>query len=71
MDKIEAARLLGVAEGEVVDIEAHAGWWHVLHHDMASHDETWRDVPGAPEPVPDDVPAAEEPPAAPKRRGRA
>jgi hypothetical protein len=48
MDNPEAARLLGVAEAEVVDVKAHAGWWHVLHHDMASHEETWKDLPGRP-----------------------
>jgi hypothetical protein len=44
MDAAEAARTLGVAEGEVIDIKAQAGWWHALHHDMASHEETWRPV---------------------------
>jgi len=48
MNMAEAARLLGVAEHEVVDVTAHAGWWHVLHHDMASHEETVRKLPGAP-----------------------
>jgi hypothetical protein len=44
MDKQEAARRLGVAESEVVDIRDHAGWWEVRHHDQASHDENWRRV---------------------------
>lgn len=75
MDPIEAARLLGVADTEVVDVRAHAGWWDALHHDQASHEETWREVPGNPEapaddPAPDAVPD-NEPARAPKRRGRA
>jgi len=70
MDLSEAARRLGVAAHEIVDIRDHAGWWEVRHHDMASHEETWRPVPGAPEAVPDDVPVeTEEPePAAPTPR---
>ena len=44
MDMHEAARRLGVAAHEIVDIRDHAGWWEVRHHDMASHDETWRQV---------------------------
>lgn len=54
MDPIEAARLLGVADTEVVDVRAHAGWWDALHHDQASHQETWREVPGNPEAPADD-----------------
>lgn len=54
MDPIEAARLLGVADTEVVDVRAHAGWWDALHHDQASHEETWREVPGNPETPADD-----------------
>lgn len=55
----EAARRLGVAAHEIVDIRDHAGWWEVRHHDMASHDETWRVVPGAPAAEQDPAPAAE------------
>lgn len=58
MDQNEAARLLGVADTEVVDIRAHAGWWEARHHDMASHEEAWRPVPGEPD-VPDDAPVGE------------
>lgn len=72
MDRSEAARRLGVADTEIVDIRDHAGWWEVRHHDMASHDETWRAVPGAPEVVPDDVPVDPVEPgkAAPPPRAR-
>lgn len=48
MNSPEAAQRLGVAETEVVDVKAEAGWWHALHHDQASHVETWRKVPDAP-----------------------
>lgn len=62
MNMAEAARRLGVAEHEIVDLKAHAGWWHVLHHDMASHEESWKPVPvAADDPA---VPAAEDAPAA-------
>lgn len=44
MDNPEAAHILGVAEAEIVDVKSEAGWWHALHHDMASHDENWRKV---------------------------
>jgi hypothetical protein len=57
MNSVEAARMLGVAESEVVDVRAQAGWWHALHHDMASHEESWRRVPDAPadeQPEPDE-----------------
>jgi hypothetical protein len=78
MDMQEAARRLGVAESEIVNIRDHAGLWDVLHHDMASHDENWRLVPGAPETVvgedgPElvDVPAGSVvEPAAPAPRAR-
>lgn len=72
MDRSEAARRLGVAESEIVDVRDHAGWWEVHHHDMASHDETWRAVPGAPEVVPDDVPVEQDEPEqlAPAPRAR-
>jgi hypothetical protein len=49
MDNPEAAHLLGVAESEVRDVKSEAGWWHALHHDMASHQEQWRKVIQAPE----------------------
>lgn len=48
MNPVEAARRLNVAEAEVLDVKAEAGWWHALHHDMASHVEEWRPVPGSP-----------------------
>jgi hypothetical protein len=76
MDMQEAARRLGVAESEIVDIRYHAGWWEVQHHDMASHEENWRPVPGAPEATVVaelvDVPAGArvEPVAAPAPRAR-
>lgn len=58
MDSPEAAHMLGVAESEVVAVKAEAGWWHALHHDMASHVETWRKVPGEPA-MPDDDPVSD------------
>lgn len=71
MDSPEAARMLGVAESEVVDIKAEAGWWHALHHDMASHTETWRPVIEAPEPEAADEPAEVDPkPAATRKKTR-
>lgn len=82
MDPSEAARLLGVADSEVVEVRDVGGRFEVLHHDMASHEETWREVPGSPElalerdsgvvepdAVPDDQPVVVEDPAPkPKRR---
>lgn len=59
MNAAEAAHRLGVAEAEVVDVRAHAGWWEARHHDMASHEEAWRPVPGAPEQTPEPAPDAE------------
>lgn len=84
MDQNEAARRLGVAESEVVDIRAHAGWWEVRHHDMASHEETWRTVPASSgfdvdgpgsageesAVVPDAAPVEEAEPAGPAPRAR-
>lgn len=65
MNAAEAAQRLGVAEAEVVDVKAEAGWWHALHHDMASHGEQWRPVPGAPaEDPPESAPEAEGSPGA-------
>lgn len=49
MDLSEAARLLGVADSEVREVRDAGGRFEVLHHDMASHEETWREVPGAPD----------------------
>lgn len=60
MDLAEAAHRLYVAEHEIVDVRPAAGGWEALHHDMASHEETWRRVPGAdeqPEPDPNPAPA--------------
>jgi hypothetical protein len=77
MDQAEAARRLSVAESEVVDVRPAGDWWEALYHDMASHDEVWRAVPGAPEATdlptvvePEPEPAAAKTPAkaAPKRR---
>jgi dihydropteroate synthase len=62
MDSPEAAQRLGVAEAEVVDVKAEAGWWHALHHDMASHDENWRRVVPV---VDDDAAVADEPASEP------
>lgn len=50
MDLAEAARRLSVAEHEVVNVRPAGGWWEALHHDMASHEEQWKPVPGAPTP---------------------
>lgn len=77
MDLSEAARMLGVADSEVREVRVAGGRFEVLHHDMASHEETWRPVPGGPEPADDAVepedagepeskPEAKKP--APKRR---
>lgn len=51
MDTHEAAQILSVASHEVVDVRQEAGWWHALHHDMASHEETWRQVAPADDPA--------------------
>lgn len=48
MDRAEAARQLSVAEHEIVDVRPADGWWEALHHDMSSHEEAWRRVPGTP-----------------------
>lgn len=45
MNPADAARLLSVAEHEVLDTRLRDGWWEALHHDMASHEETWRPLP--------------------------
>lgn len=52
MDTHEAAQILSVADHEVIDVKQDAGWWHALHHDMASHEETWRQVAPVPEAAP-------------------
>lgn len=64
MDNPEAAHLLGVAEAEIVDVKAEAGWWHALHHDMASHDENWRKIAqvSAPEFIPATQPVDDQAP---------
>lgn len=76
MDKAEAARRLSVAEHEVVDVRPTDGWWEALHHDMASHAEQWKLVPGSAEDVlerdsgvegsPESGSGDEQPEAAPK-----
>lgn len=70
MDLAEAARRFGVAESEIVGIRPAGSWWEALHHDMASHEETWRTVPGAPELTLERDSGVVEPPVTPKRRGR-
>lgn len=45
MNPADAARLLSVAEHEVLDTRLRDGCWEALHHDMASHEETWRPLP--------------------------
>lgn len=47
MDMSEAARMLGVADTEIVDVRQQGQQWEALHHDMASHVERWRPIPGA------------------------
>lgn len=79
MDQFEAARLLGVADSEIVEVRDVGGRFEVLHHDMASHEENWRPLPEPPfevrkfgvdvfaEPYSDpgdDEPLVSEPPAA-------
>lgn len=62
MDLAEAARRLSVAEHEVVAVRPADNWWEALYHDMASHEETWRPVPGAgeqPESDPNPAPVLE------------
>jgi hypothetical protein len=46
MDKHEAARLLGVAEHEILSVRHDAEGWWAHHEDMASHVRTWRHIPG-------------------------
>jgi hypothetical protein len=45
VDKYEAARLLSVAESEIVEVRQDADGWYALHHDMASHTQVWRHIP--------------------------
>lgn len=72
MNTSEAARALGVADSEVVEVRDVGGRLEALHHDMASHEETWRPLPVDPGAAaePDDEPEADEKPAkrATKRR---
>jgi hypothetical protein len=42
----EAARILGVAAYEVTAVERRRDGWWALQHDMASHVDLWRHVPG-------------------------
>lgn len=82
MDQAEAARRLSVAEHEVVGVRPANGWWEALHHDMASHAEEWKLVPGSAEdvlvrdsgvegaPEPADEQPAPSPAPAPKRKSR-
>lgn len=53
MDPQTAARLLQVAEHEVSEVRLRAGRWEARHHDMASHEETWRVLPGQPDDDPE------------------
>jgi hypothetical protein len=46
LDKEEAARILGVAAYEITEVEHRADGWWALQHDMASHVNIWRHVPG-------------------------
>lgn len=62
MNKATVARVLGVAEHEVLDVVHRAEGWFALHHDMASHDESWRPVT-----PPADAQAPTEPPAEPEQ----
>lgn len=63
MDLSEAARALGVADSEVIEVRDVGGRFEVLHHDMASHEETWRPLPSDPVPADDPDPEPAEPPA--------
>ncbi|HEX8006702.1 MAG TPA: hypothetical protein VF482_09785 [Trebonia sp.] len=62
MNKATVARVLGVAEHEVLDVVHRAEGWFALHHDMASHDESWRPVT-----PPGDAQAPTEPAAEPEQ----
>lgn len=42
----EAAAVLGIAAYEVLDVRPADTGWEILHHDMSSHVECWRPVPG-------------------------
>jgi len=69
VDKSEVARHLGVADTEIVEVRYDEQGWHVLHHDMASHNQQWKLVPGwsvppAPALVGEDGPELVQPPAA-------
>lgn len=70
MNPSDAARLLGVADSEVVEVRDVGGRFEVLHHDMASHEETWRPLPSDPEPAdgPAEEPEVAEPPAKTTKR---
>lgn len=65
----EAAAVLGVAAHEILDTRTAESGLEVLHHDMSSHVEQWRPVPGtADQPAPaEEAPPSDVAPAAPKR----
>lgn len=45
MNTHEAARLLGVASHEVLEVRHDTEGWWALHEDMASHIRLWRNIP--------------------------
>jgi hypothetical protein len=42
MDTVTAARLLNVAEAEILEVRQDGDGWWALQEDMANHDRNWR-----------------------------
>jgi hypothetical protein len=54
----DAARILGVAPYEIISTRWDDGGWWALQHDMASHIQLWRHIPGS-QPGPVDEPVGD------------